>query len=155
MRTGTSQSKTHSEPLSTIRGTNAATPLGNIAAPPKEACPDHLQWSAFGADYMDTACVNGWLIDLDHDGVGCADIPCPFCQPPEFTQWRLAGTAVWPTCSCCLVKLPDGTAINYHDGKALTWSAHCPTCGPRFVLMRDYGDDAPQFRSQVHAGVAS
>lgn len=122
--------------------------------PQKEVCPDHLRWSAFGADYMDTACVNGWLVELDYDGDGGVDIACPFCLPAEFTRWRLDGTAVWPTCSCCLVKLPDGTAINYHDGQDLTWSARCPTCGPRFVLMRDYGDGAPQFHAQPQPAVA-
>jgi hypothetical protein len=107
-----------------------------------------FQWSAFGATYEDTICVDGNLGDLDDDGRTSAGIPCPFCNPGAYFEYQWGGGYVHPTCATCKMRLPEkaGT-VTFHDGVALTWTGDCPTCGPdQPVLMRDYeaedaGDD--------------
>lgn len=112
-----------------------------------QPCPRQLEWSAFGADYMDTACVEGTLYDLDCDAGGFGEIPCPFCRPADFIDYYVDGTTIAPTCTVCQQPLPSRTAIAYHDGKSLRASATCPTCGPRLVELREY-DERSQWEPQ-------
>ena len=117
---------------------------------PTEKCPGHLEWSAFGAWYPDTACSTAldWtgsvepgtptLCDADDD-YRPKDIPCPFCDPEGFTQYQFAeATPLWATDES---PVPAGTEIHYHDGKALTWTARHPERGEEAVLMREMGDN--------------
>lgn len=43
----------------------------------------------FGAHYMDSACIDGYLCDMDavDDGAGVSDIPCPQCNHREWMEW--------------------------------------------------------------------
>ena len=99
--------------------------------------PDGMfEWSAFGANYMDTYCVDGMLYDADSETGG--DIPCPFCSPAAHWEYEFDGTYVSPTCSKCEKVLPNHTPLTFHDGKGLSFSADCPTCGRQKMLYRDY-----------------
>lgn len=67
--------------------------------PGKEQCPGNLEWSAFGATYMDTVCASAleWpdghkergLCDADND-FRPGDVPCPFCDPDLFIDYQWA-----------------------------------------------------------------
>lgn len=106
----------------------------------KEECPGDFLWSAFGADYPDTQCQNGRLVDMD--SLNISDIPCPYCNPDAFTEYMFDLPTI-PECASCAGMLPLGTEIHYHEGDqgSLWWSAACPTCGLRRVNMVDHGDD--------------
>lgn len=96
-------------------------------------------WSAFGAPYRDTTCIDGMCGDLDRDGSAAAGITCPFCDPAGFFEYQFGGNYVEPTCATCLRRGIDPAAITFHDGEALTWSVMCPTCcSDQPALMRDY-----------------
>lgn len=98
---------------------------------------DQLAWSAFGATYEDTACVNGLLLDLD--SLVNSEQACPLCNPVAFFEETWDG-GVEPTCATCLTRLP-ADAVQFHDGKDLTWTVECTTCGSTQPgLMRDYAD---------------
>ena len=98
-----------------------------------------FEWSAFGAPYMDTYCQEGTLFDADSETGG--DIPCPFCDPAGHWEYEFDGGYVAPTCTNCEQILPDGTALIFHDGRGLTFSADCPICGHQRMLYRDYYQD--------------
>ena len=120
-------------------------------APPVEECPGWFQWSAFGASYPDTYCVDGVLFDADADGGGAGgDIPCPFLDADGFTEWMIGGMYRQPICSVCQQSIPNDAKIDYHDGHALTWTATCPNDGRVFVLMYDY--EAEIERLEFEAG---
>lgn len=107
----------------------------------KEECPGDFSWSAFGADYPDTQCDGGRLVDMD--SLTISEIPCPFDNPEAFTEYQF-GDPTFPECSRCSRILPVGTEIHYHEGDngSLWWSAACPDCGLQRVNMVDHGDDA-------------
>lgn len=118
-----------------------------------QSCPRQLEWSAFGADYMDTECRDGTLFDLDSDHGGLQDVPCPFCRPADFIDYYINGTTIAPTCEGCRKPLPSQTPIAYHDGESLRASAICSTCGPSRVLLHEY-DDRPQWEPHRQAAPA-
>lgn len=135
-----------------------------------EACPGHLTWSAFGASYPDTVCSSaltstdglplpsGVLADADDD-FRLADIPCPFCDPAGFAEYQFGGWCNVPLCGVDEARLPEGTAIHFHDATALWWSAECPDHGEQRVLVRDMsevdGFDGDTFKPFDWSAVAS
>ena len=114
-----------------------AKPVNPLA---KEECPGDFLWSAFGADYPDTQCENGRLVDMDSGNI--SEIPCPFDDSEAFTEYQF-GDPTLPECSRCSRILPVGTEIHYHEGDygSLWWSAACPDCGLQRVNMVDHSDD--------------
>ena len=123
----------------TVPEDDAEAAVGAVQAIPgmsaERGC-GQLAWSAFGAEYMDTECQNGDLLDLD--SLTFRGTPCPLCQPLNFFEHEWDGTGVEPTCCTCLTRLtPD--LVTFHDGKALTWTVKCPKCtSEQPALMRDY-----------------
>jgi len=119
--------------------------------PGKEACPGHLEWSAFGASYPDTVCASviewegepGWgLCDADDD-FRPRDMPCPFCDPDGFidNHWAVSDfetVILWESDEMAVH--PD-TEIHFHDGKALWWTATHPERGEERVLFRSLMED--------------
>lgn len=116
----------------------SATPEQNPLS--KEECPGDFLWSAFGANYPDTQCQNGQLVDMD--SLNISEIPCPYCNPGSFTEYMFDLPTI-PECAACAGMLPLGTEIHYHenDQGSLWWSASCPACGLQRVNMVDHGDD--------------
>lgn len=111
----------------------------------KEDCPGYLQWSAFGARYMDTVCSSAleWQDGYQAWGLCDADddfrekgVPCPFCDSAAFIEY------VWgsPEEYAVLWELDEspagGAEIHFHDGQALWWSATHPDRGEERVLIR-------------------
>ena len=126
--------------------------LGREEPPAESACPVWFTWSAFGAQYPDTVCVDGELEDTDDPGrSGRSADPCPMHRPADFYEHHFGGGYTVPTCARCEEMLPTGTALQWHElGKSISASAECPACGKRtWTLMRDYldalGDDAPEW----------
>lgn len=116
------------------------------------ACPGHLEWSAFGATYMDTVCSNSlnWeagedpgaeLCDADN-GFRPSGTPCPLCDSEGFQEWlgwRDGLTKLlW---SKDEQPVAEETPITFHDGKALTWTAIHPERGEETVLAREDDSD--------------
>lgn len=95
-----------------------------------------FEWSAFGAPYMDTYCIEGTLFDADSETGG--DIPCPFCDPAGHWDYEFDGSYVAPTCSKCEDILPNLTPLTFHDGHGLKFSTDCPKCGHQPMLYRDH-----------------
>ena len=131
--------------------------------PGKEACPGWLAWSAFGANYPDTACStiltwedprdhpgNGYLCDADDD-LRCKDVPCPFCRPQMFMEYQFSeATPLWAADE---TPVAEGTEIHFHDAPALWWTATHPERGEERVLMREIEDDDvrhPQGQEEEH-----
>jgi hypothetical protein len=101
-----------------------------------------FEWSAFGANYPDTECVDGVCADLDADWSTNAGIPCPFCNSSAFFEYQWGGGWIVPTCYECQEKLPSKTPLTFHDGPGLTFSADCPKCQAHATtLMREYDTD--------------
>lgn len=102
--------------------------------------PNHptgmFEWSEFGANYMDTYCEGGMLFDADSNLGG--EIPCMFCNPAAYWEYRFEGGYVSPTCSKCEHILPNATPLRFIDGETLKFRANCPSCGDRPMLYRDY-----------------
>lgn len=100
-----------------------------------------FEWSAFGANYPDTACDNGLCSDYDGNWTS-AGIPCPFCNPSAFYEYQWGGGWTVPTCLECQEKLPPKSPLTFHDGPGLTFSADCAKCQAHTTtLMRDYETD--------------
>jgi len=126
--------------------------LGREEPPAAVSCPVWFTWSAFGAQYPDTVCVDGELEDADDPGrSGRSTDPCPMHRPADFYEHHFGGAYTVPTCARCEDMLPTGTVLQWHElGKSISASAECPTCGKRtWTLMRDYldtlGDDTPEW----------
>ncbi|MFE6966944.1 hypothetical protein ACFVAJ_17670 [Agromyces sp. NPDC057679] len=148
--------KTTGRPFWKVRNEQAGFDAGfaaglaaqNVAArmPGREPCPKNLTWSAFGATYPDTYCVDGLLYDADSNLGG--EISCPFCDPVGFTDYQFGGGYVIPLCSHGEHRIPNGTPIHYHDGDNLWWTADCLEHGEQRILWRDlsnlpdFDDDA-------------
>lgn len=126
---------------------------GNVAI---ESCPGQLQWSAFGAPYMDTRCAqstNSYFLDTgkpigpylqdDDSEFAQQDVPCPFCAPAAFLEhyWGEPDeyVVIWSDGTIA----PAGTEIHFHDGPSLWWSATHPERGEERVGIRsvDAEDD--------------
>lgn len=121
------------------------TPTPEAIEAAADSCPGGMfQWSAFGANYMDTYCQGGQLFDADSNTGG--EIPCPFCDPAGFWDYEGGDSETIPTCEKCESKLPDHTPLTFHDGAGLTMTAACPTCGDQTMLWREYDFDAPDFK---------
>lgn len=124
------------------------------ALPGVEHCPGHLQWSAFGAAYMDTVCASAldWaesayepvavLCDADDD-FRPKDIPCPFCNPEGFIEYRWGApeehVLLWASDE---TPVERGTGVHFHDGEALWWTATHPKRGEEQVLFRAHDQEA-------------
>jgi len=119
--------------------------------PPADArCPGAFLWSAFGASYPDTDCVDGVLADADHDHSTLEGIPCPMHQPGAFWKHEYGGTYYQPVCLRCDQGLATGTPILFHEiGYGLRMSARCGACRkPTWITARDasrYGDEIPPY----------
>lgn len=90
--------------------------MSELEKPPvePEQCPTQMPISYFGAWYPDSQCIDGYLWDEDsceeaggplYNG---GDIPCPFCNPIEHTDYQ-AGDFEKIVCSICGNEL-----TNYH-----------------------------------------
>lgn len=109
--------------------------MSDETLPGREKCPGNLQWSAFGATYMDTVCASALTF---REG----EIPCPFCDPDGFIeyQWHVGDgetVILWEHDEQAVH--PD-TEIHFHDGQALWWTATHPERGEERVLFRSIID---------------
>jgi len=122
-----------------------------LAHPPADArCPGAFLWSAFGATYPDTDCIDGVLADADRDHSTLDGIPCPMHQPGAFLEHEYGGTYYQPVCLRCDQGLATGTPIFFHEiGYGLRMSARCGACRkPTWITARDasrYGDEIPPY----------
>lgn len=125
--------------------------MADETLPGREKCPGNLQWSAFGATYMDTVCASALTWPEGQQGYGLCDadadfregeIPCPFCDPNGFIeyQWHVGDgetVILWERDEHAVH--PD-TEIHFHDGQALWWTATHPERGEERVLFRSIID---------------
>lgn len=111
-----------------------------------------FEWSEFGAWYPDTYCEEGMLFDADSNNGG--EIPCMFCNPAAYWEYRFDGGYVSPTCSKCEMILPNKTPLVFHDGETLKFSACCPRCGDQPMLYRDY-ENVDDYSTEPEAWVSA
>lgn len=109
-------------------------------------CPTWFTWSAFGASYPDTQCIDGFLWDLDKCDddkqlYGGGDIPCPMCNPEMATDYFFGGGYKVPFWKHDNIRLPDGTKITYEEeGRSLKLTAKHPTDGQMPVVFIDMSE---------------
>lgn len=111
------------------------------ALPEPKSCTggQPFHWSAFGARYPDTVCVDGQCADLGADYSTAAGIACPFCDPSGFFDYQFGGAYTEPTCGTCGLRGIDPAEVTFHDGPALTCTVFCSRCASEQpAAMREY-----------------
>lgn len=113
----------------------------------KQSCPGQLQWSAFGAPYMDTMCATAmtfdkadftpgpYLQDLDSEYY-TEDVPCPFCATVLFLDYCGIGQEkelAWSK------DREPATGVDPYpvDGRSLTFYAVHPERGIEQLILID------------------